>query len=64
MKKQNEQKKWITTGEALNASAMVYGFRVDHIHSEAYRMLNAVNRNNMPEGDDCENGADIDEENK
>ena len=43
---------------------MVYGFRVDHVHSEAYRMLNAVNRNNMPEGDDCENGADIDEENK
>ena len=42
---------------------MVYGFRVDHIHSEAYRMLNAVTRNNFQEGDDaCEAGDENNEQ--
>ena len=33
------------TGEAIDAGAKVYGFRVDNVHSEAYRMLNGMCRN-------------------
>ena len=45
MQAQNADKKWINTGEAIKASAQVYGFRVDNVHSETYRMLNGIHRN-------------------
>ena len=45
MKAQNIDKKWINTGEAIGAGAQVYGFRVDNVHSETYRMLSGITRN-------------------
>ena len=45
VKTQNPDKKWVRTGEAIDAGAKVYGFRVDNIHSTAYKMLNVMARN-------------------
>ena len=45
MQAQNADKKWINTGDAIKASAQVYGFRVDNVHNETYRMLNGIHRN-------------------
>ena len=45
VKMQKTDKKWVRTGEAIDAAAKVYGFRVDNVHSETYRMLNGMNRN-------------------
>lgn len=42
VKLQRADKKWVRTGEAIDAGAKVYSCRVDHIHSETYRMLNEV----------------------
>ena len=46
VKTQNPDKKWVRTGEAIDAGAKVYGFRVDNVHSTAYRMLNGMARGN------------------
>ena len=45
IKTQNPDKKWIRTGEAIDAGAKVYGFRVDNVHHTAYKMLNVMSRN-------------------
>ena len=45
VKTQNPDKKWVRTGEAIDAGAKVYGFRVDNVHSTAYKMLNVMTRN-------------------
>jgi len=37
--------KWLRSGEAVGAGAKVYGFRVDNVHNETYRMLNGMHRN-------------------
>ena len=37
--------KWLKTGEALGAGAKVYGFRVDHVHHDAYKMMGSLARN-------------------
>lgn len=51
----------------------MYGFRVDNVHSETYRMLNGINRGNLQdvpeekeeaEGSDKENQDDQDPEGK
>ena len=41
---QNADKKWVRTGEAIDAGAKVYGFRVDNVHHSAYRMLSTFAR--------------------
>jgi hypothetical protein len=33
------------TGEALGAGAKIYGFRVDNVHSDAYKMMGSLARN-------------------
>lgn len=38
---------WGRTGEALGAGAKIYGFRVDNIHMETYKMLGGLNRHGM-----------------
>ena len=45
--KQNEklESKWMRTGEALGAGAKIYGFRVDNVHSDAYKMMGSLARN-------------------
>ncbi len=42
---QKDENKWIRSGEAIDAGAKIYGFRVDNVHNETYRMLNGMTRN-------------------
>jgi hypothetical protein len=37
--------KWIRTGEALGAGAKIYGFRVDNVHNDTYKMMSTLSRN-------------------
>lgn len=43
--------KWIRTGEALGAGAKIYGFRVDNVHIDTYKMMSTLSR-----------GGNVDEE--
>lgn len=36
--------KWLRSGEAIGAGAKVYGYRVDNVHNETYRILNGMVR--------------------
>jgi len=36
--------KWLRSGEAIGAGAKVYGYRVDNVHNETYRILNGMAR--------------------
>ena len=36
--------KWLRSGEAIGAGAKVYGYRVDNVHNQTYRILNGINR--------------------
>jgi condensin complex subunit 2 len=44
-KNKDLETKWLRTGEAIGAGAKIYGFRVDNVHYDTYKMLNAVSRN-------------------
>lgn len=37
--------KWLRTGEALGAGAKIYGFRVDRVHDDTYKMVSSLARN-------------------
>ena len=37
--------KWLKAGEALGAGTKIFGFRVDHVHSNAYKMMGSLARN-------------------
>ena len=37
--------KWLRTGEALGAGAKIYGFRVDNVHTDTYKMVSSLARN-------------------
>ena len=39
--------KWLRSGEVIGAGAKVYGFRVDNVHHETYRLLNGMSRGNQ-----------------
>ena len=39
------ESKWMRTGEALGAGAKIYGFRVDNVHNDAYKMMGSLARN-------------------
>ena len=45
IQQQKDGNKWIRSGEAIDAGTKIYGFRVDNVHSETYRMLNGITRN-------------------
>ena len=36
---------WMKTGDALGAGAKIYGYRVDNIHQNTYKVLGGLNRN-------------------
>ena len=54
----NLETKWLRTGEALGAGAKIYGFRVDNVHSDTYKMISTLARN----GNDQECEIDLIEE--
>jgi len=35
---------WFKASAGLDASAKIYGFRVDQVHSETYKVLGGLNR--------------------
>ena len=45
MSQQTDSNKWIRSGDVIDASTKIYGFRVDNVHTETYRMLNGMTRN-------------------
>ena len=42
---QKDDKKWIRSGQVVDTGAKVYGYRVDNVHNETYRMWNGMQRN-------------------
>ena len=36
--------KWLRTGQALGAGAKIYGFRVDNVHYDAYKIMGSLAR--------------------
>lgn len=42
---QTETNKWVRSGDIIDAGTKIYGFRVDNVHAETYRMLHGMTRN-------------------
>jgi len=45
----NEESAWQKASASLDVSAKVYGYRVDSVHSEAFKFLGGLNRNKKEE---------------
>lgn len=45
---------WGRTGEALGAGAKIYGYRVDNVHMETYRILGGLHRHGLANGEEFE----------
>ena len=43
----NADNTWGRTGEALGAGAKIYGFRVDNVHQETYKILGGLHRHGL-----------------
>ena len=58
----NEESSWQKASASLDATAKIYGFRVDSVHSETYKFLGGLNRNkkdsNLKNDDIQEEGDD------
>ena len=50
---ENLETKWLRTGEVIGAGAKIYGFRVDNVHSNTYKMISTLARNGA-EGDEIQ----------
>jgi len=68
--KEQPENTWGRTGEALGAGAKIYGYRVDNVHMETYKILGGLHRHGIDqeieliggEGGGVEQGEDIKEE--
>lgn len=61
----NEESAWQKASASLDASAKIYGYRVDCVHSDTFRFLGGLNRTDKNEGGNEEGGeAYIDLENE
>ena len=49
MLNKNEESAWQKASASLDVSAKVYGYRVDSVHSEAFKFLGGLNRNKKDE---------------
>ncbi len=57
----NEESSWQKASASLDATAKIYGFRVDSVHSETYKFLGGLNRNKKDsnlKNDDIQEEAD------
>lgn len=59
----NEETAWQKASASLDASAKIYGFRVDSVHSETFKFLGGLSRNDNKEDDNDEAGKDDDDNN-
>lgn len=64
----NEESAWQKASASLDATAKIYGFRVDSVHSETFKFLGGLNRNkkelNIKEGNNEENVEEVEENKK
>jgi condensin complex subunit 2 len=53
----NEESAWQKASASLDASAKIYGYRVDCVHSDTFKFLGGLNRtdNKDDENDNLEN---------
>ncbi len=56
MLNKNEETAWLKASASLDASAKIYGYRVDSVHSETFKFLGGLTR--------ADNLNTIDEENE
>ena len=58
----NEESSWQKASASLDATAKIYGFRVDSVHSETYKFLGGLNRNkkdsNLKNNDEMQDELD------
>ena len=58
----NEESSWQKASASLDATAKIYGFRVDSVHSETYKFLGGLNRNkkdsNLKNNDEIQDELD------
>ena len=45
MKEKNEESAWQRASASLDATAKIYGYRVDSVHTETFKFLGGLNRN-------------------
>lgn len=53
----NEESSWQKASASLDASAKIYGYRVDSVHSETFKFLGGLSRADLKEETD-EQGED------
>ena len=60
----NEESAWQRASASLDATAKIYGYRVDSVHTETFKFLGGLNRNkkeiNSKDNNDEENPVDAD----
>ena len=49
MVNKSDESAWQKASASLDASAKVYGYRVDSVHSETFKFLGGLNRNKKDE---------------
>ena len=55
----NEESSWQKASASLDASAKIYGFRVDSVHTETFKFLGGLSRADYKEGNnDVEDGEE------
>lgn len=52
----NEESSWQKASASLDASAKIYGYRVDSVHSETFKFLGGLSRAEAKEGDEDAEG--------
>ena len=62
---QKPEQKWVRSGQVVDTGAKVYGYRVDNVHNETYRMWNGMVRNaaiddGIPEDDEEDEVSQVD----
>ena len=54
---QKQESSWQRVSATLDASAKIYGYRVDSVHSEMFKFLGGLNRSEFVENKENENGS-------
>jgi condensin complex subunit 2 len=58
----SDESRWTKASASLDASAKIYGYRVDCVHSDTFRFLGGLNRTDRDEDKDkALNGNDNEE---
>jgi len=66
MLNKNEESAWLKASASLDASAKIYGYRVDSVHSETFKFLGGLTRadNLNTINEENEENPDNDKKNK